>query len=141
MVIDTSAILAILLDEPERRRFNEIIEAEPVRLISSGTLLEAAVVLEARKGEPGGRELDLFLHRARVEVVAFDQDQVELARRAIRRYGRGRHTANLNLGDAFAYALAKTTGDRLLYKGDDFKETDIASFDGRDGSDRTVDGS
>ena len=127
MVIDTSALVAILLDEPERRAFNEKIEADPRRLVSAVTFVEAALVIEARVGEAGGRELDLFLHRANVETVPVDADQAEIARRAFRRYGRGRHPAGLNFGDCFAYALVKTTGEPLLFKGDDFGRTDIVA--------------
>jgi len=127
MVIDTSALVAILLDEPERRAFNEKIEADPRRLLSAVTFVETALVIEARVGEAGGRELDLFLHRANVETVPVDADQAEIARRAFRRYGRGRHSAGLNFGDCFAYALVKTTGEPLLFKGDDFGRTDIVA--------------
>ena len=127
MVIDTSALVAILLDEPERRAFNEKIEADPRRLLSAVTFVETALVIEARVGEAGGRELDLFLHRANVETVPVDADQAEIARRAFRRYGRGRHPAGLNFGDCFAYALVKTTGEPLLFKGDDFGRTDIVA--------------
>ncbi|MGH6661522.1 MAG: type II toxin-antitoxin system VapC family toxin [Rhodospirillales bacterium] len=127
MVIDTSALVAILLDEPERRAFNEKIEADPRRLVSAVTFVEAALAIEARVGEAGGRELDLFLHRAGVETVPVDADQAEIARRAFRRYGRGRHPAGLNFGDCFAYALVKTTGEPLLFKGDDFGRTDIVA--------------
>ena len=127
MVIDTSALVAILLDEPERRAFNEKIEADPRRLVSAVTFVETALVIEARVGEAGGRELDLFLHRANVETVSVDADQAEIARRAFRRYGRGRHPAGLNFGDCFAYALVKTTGEPLLFKGDDFGRTDIVA--------------
>ena len=129
MVLDTSALLAILLDEPERRRFNELIEAAPVRLISAANVLEAAIVLETRSGEAAGRELDLFLHRAKVEVTAVDGDQVEIARAAFRRFGKGRHPAGLNFGDCFAYALARTSGEPLLFKGSDFAQTDVAVAD------------
>lgn len=125
MVIDTSAIIAILLDEPERRRFNEKIEADPTRLVSAASYVESALVIESRLGEAGGREFDLFLHRAVIEVVPVDGDQAEIARRAFRTYGRGRHRANLNIGDCFAYALGKATGEPLLFKGDDFGWTDI----------------
>jgi len=127
MVIDTSALVAILLDEPERRAFNEKIEADPRRLVSAVTFVETALVIEARVGEAGGRELDLFLHRANVEMAPVDADQAEIARRAFRRYGRGRHPAGLNFGDCFAYALVKTTGEPLLFKGDDFGRTDIVA--------------
>ena len=125
MVMDTSAVLAILWDEPERRRFNECIEADPKRLISAATVLEAALILEARSGEAAGRELDLFLHRAKVKLVPVDEDQVEIARAAYRRYGKGRHPAGLNYGDCFSYALAIATGEPLLFKGSDFSQTDV----------------
>ena len=129
MVLDTSALLAILLDEPERRRFNELIEADLVRLISAANVLETAIVLESRSGEAAGRELDLFLHRAKVEVTAVDGDQVEIARAAFRRFGKGRHSAGLNFGDCFAYALAMASGEALLFKGSDFAQTDVAVAD------------
>jgi len=125
MVIDTSAVAAILFDEPERRRFNELIEADPTRLISAATLLESGIVVEGRSGEAGGRELDLLVHRAGVEIVPVSVDQVEIARAAYRRFGRGSHPAGLNFGDCFAYALAKSAGEPLLFKGDDFARTDL----------------
>ena len=98
MVLDSSAVLAILLDEPERPRFTLAIERDPRRLISAASLLESALVLEARLGESAGRELDLLLHRANVQIVAVDSDQVEIARSAWRRFGKGRHPAGLNFG-------------------------------------------
>jgi ribonuclease VapC len=82
-------------------------------------------VIESRKGEPGGRELDLLLYRARIDIVPLDQDQAEIARIAWRRFGKGRHPAALNYGDCFAYALAKSRRLPLLYIGDDFSQTDI----------------
>ena len=126
MVIDSSALLAILFDEPERRAFNQMIEADPVRLLSAANFVAAALVVEARLGEAAGREFDLFLHRAEIEIVPVDADQAEIARRAYRRYGKGRHRAGLNFGDCFAYALAKTRGEPLLFKGEDFAATDVA---------------
>src|SRR5258706_15517491 len=120
MVIDTSALLAILWDEPERRRFNERIEADPRRLVSAATLLETGIVVESRSGELAGRELDWFMHRARIEVSPVDADQVEIARAAFRKYGKGRHPAGLNFGDCFSYALAKASDEPLLFKGSDF---------------------
>ncbi len=129
MVVDTSALLAVLLDEPERRRFNELIEAARTRLVSAATLLEAAIIVEARRGEAAGRELDLFLHRARFEVVPVDADQVDIARAAYRRFGKGLHSAALNYGDCFSYALAAATGEPLLFKGSDFARTDIPPAD------------
>lgn len=126
MVVDTSAVLALLLDEPEAETFRVAIEDDDTRLVSAATLLETALVIEARKGEAGGRELDLLVHKAAMAVVALDEEQVSEARRAWRRFGRGRHAAALNFGDLFAYALARTSGEPLLFKGDDFARTDVA---------------
>src|SRR5216684_7064012 len=125
MVIDTSALLSIFLAEPERKRFLDLIIESETRLISAANVLEIGIVLEARRGEAAGREFDLFLHQAKFDVVPVDADQVEIARVAWRKYGRGRHPAALNFGDCFAYALAKTSGEPLLAKGTDFVRTDI----------------
>lgn len=127
MVLDSSAVVAILFDEPERRLFTAAIERDPRRLISAANLLEAAVIVESRRGEAAGRELDLLLHRAAVEVVAVDSEQVQVARAAWRRYGKGRHPAGLNFGDCFAYALAGTSREPLLFKGEDFARTDVVA--------------
>lgn len=125
MIIDTSAVLAVLFDEPEREDFVQRIAAAPRRLVSAGTLVETSIVVEARRGASADRELDLFLHRADTRTVPFDEEQALAARAAWRRYGKGRHPAALNYGDLFAYALARITGDELLYKGDDFSRTDL----------------
>lgn len=125
MVLDTSALLALLLDEPEAESFRAALEDDEVRLVSAATLLETATVIEARKGEAGGRELDILLHKAGMTVVASDAEQVAVARRAYRRFGRGHHAAALNYGDVFAYALAVTASEPLLFKGDDFAKTDV----------------
>jgi len=127
MVIDTSALIAILLNETETEAFAKAIAADPKRLISAFNLLEAAIVIEAKKGEAGGIELDLLLHRARIETVAISAEQVELARTAWRVYGKGNHPAGLNIGDCCAYALAKYSGEPLLFKDRDFSLTDIPS--------------
>ena len=127
MVIDTSALIAILLNEAETEAFAKAIAADPKRLISAFNLLEAAIVIEAKKGEAGGIELDLLLHRARIETVAISAEQVELARTAWRVYGKGNHSAGLNIGDCCAYALAKYSGEPLLFKGGDFALTDSPS--------------
>ena len=126
MVIDTSALLAVLFDEPEREDFVLAIGAAAERCISAGTLVESTVVAEARRGEAAGRELDLLLYRAGITVVAVDEEQALLARDAWRRYGKGRHRAGLNYADLFSYALARSRDDVLLFKGDDFSRTDIA---------------
>ena len=125
MVLDTSALLALLLEEPEAELFRIAVEDDDTRLVSAASLLETAILIEARKGEAGGRELDLLVHKAEIAVVAVDADQVSEARRAYRRFGKGRHAAGLNFGDVFAYALSRTSGEPLLFKGDDFAKTDV----------------
>ena len=125
MVIDTSALAAIFFREPERERFRDAITVAHRRLISAATLLEAGMVIEGRRGSGAGREFDLFVLRSNFQIVSVDAEQAELARSAWRKYGKARHPAGLNFGDCFAYALAKTTGEPLLAKGDDFAQTDI----------------
>jgi ribonuclease VapC len=127
MVLDTSAVVAMLFDEPEREAFSRLLAADPIRLISAATLVEASIVAEARGGPAAGRELDLLLHRAIIDVVPVTESQAELARGAWRRFGKGRHQAGLNYGDCFSYALAAETGEPLLFKGDDFAATDLAA--------------
>jgi ribonuclease VapC len=126
MVLDTSALIAIFFNEPDRDALVQAVIESPKKLMSVANVLEASIVLEARRGDAGGRELDLFLHDVGVELVAVDVEQLELARLAYRRYGKGRSPAGLNFGDCFSYALAKASGELLLAKGDDFKKTDIA---------------
>ena len=125
MVIDTSAVLAILQDEPERRAFNTLVAGAETRLLSAASLVELFIVVEARFGFDGQGDLDLFLSTAEIEIVAVDRAQAELARRAFSRYGKGRHRAGLNFGDCFSYALAKGAGVPLLFKGNDFSYTDL----------------
>ena len=115
MVIDTSAIVAILCNEPAARELEQAIAADSVRLMSSASLLEASIVAEARYGDEGGRELDLLVYKAHIDVIAFSAEQVEIARAAFRRFGKGRHAARLNFGDCFAYALAREAGEPLLF--------------------------
>ena len=126
MVIDTSALIAILQDEPERRGFNEAIEAAERRAMSVASFVEASMVVEARYGPDGVRDLDLFITKAGIELVAVDADQAHVARTAFRVYGKRRHPAGLNFGDCFAYALARTLDEPLLFKGSDFSLTDVA---------------
>jgi len=125
MVIDTSALVAIFLAEPERASFLERILQADARRISAANILETGMVLEARRGEAAGREFDLFTSRVNLEIVPVDRDQVEIARSAWRRYGKGRHPAGLNFGDCFAYALAKFHDEPLLAKGREFLATDV----------------
>lgn len=128
MVIDTSALLAILQDEPERRAFNEALEQAASRLVSTASFVETSIVIEARYGANGLRDLDLFLAKAGIELIPVDVEQAEAARRAFSRFGKGRHAAGLNYGDCFSYALAKVLDEPLLYKGEDFSRTDLTPF-------------
>jgi ribonuclease VapC len=125
MVIDSSALVAIFLGQPEREIFRSLMIQAESRLISVVNVFETGVVLEAKGGMALSREYDLFLLRANIQVIAADAEQTELARSAWRKYGKGRHRAALNFGDCFAYALAKYSGESLLAKGNDFTLTDI----------------
>ena len=128
MVIDTSAVAAVLFNEPEAPVLEQQIADDPVRLMSAASLVEATIIVEARLGDAGGREFDLWLQRAGVEIAAVDPEQADMARRAWRRFGKGRHPAGLNFGDCFAYALAVTRDEKLLFKGDDFAKTDVQRY-------------
>ena len=126
MVIDTSAVVAILRQESGAEGLLRRFTAAGSRRISAASLLETAIVLEGKSGERGGEQLDLFLARAQVEVAPVTIEQVRIARRAWRRYGKGSdHLARLNFGDCFSYALARSLGEELLYKGADFAYTDV----------------
>jgi len=125
MTLETSAVLAILQDEPERSEFVGLIEGAERRLISAVSVLEASTVLEGRRGDDAGADLDLFLLRVGVEIVPFDAEQLVWARKAFRRFGKGRHRAGLNFADCAAYALAQWSGEPLLFKGTDFGATDV----------------
>jgi len=125
MVVDTSALIAVLEGEETAPRIARAMVEAPRRFISTATLVEAGIVAERHRGEQGGRELDLLLHRLRVEVVPLTAEHAEIARSAYRDYGKGRHPAGLNLGDLFSYALATTLGEPLLFVGNDFSKTDV----------------
>jgi ribonuclease VapC len=125
MVIDTSVLLAILQDEPERRAFADAIEAADSCSMSVASLLETSLVIESRFGAEGSRDLDQLVEKAGIELVPVDLEQVRVARRAHARFGKGRHPAGLSFGDCFAYALARTLGEPLLFEGDDFSRTDV----------------
>jgi ribonuclease VapC len=127
MVIDTSAVLAIFQDEPERRAFNEAIEAADQRLLSAASFVESSIIIETRYGADGVRDLDLFIAKAKIEIVPVDAEQAHVARQAFRLFGKGRHPAGLNFGACFAYALARSSSDTLLYKGADFSRCDVDS--------------
>lgn len=125
MVIDTSALFAILFGEEEQGDFARLIADDPTRLMSAASLIECMIVVEAKKGEGGSIQLDVLVHRAGIEIVSFTKEQAEVARDAWRQYGKGNHPAGLNLGDCFSYALAKVSDQPLLFKGNDFNKTDI----------------
>lgn len=126
MVVDSSALAAILFGEPEAESCAAALAGAPRVLMSAVNALEIGIVAEARKGEVGRAALTELLVEAHVDVVAFDASQAEVALEGWRRYGKGRHPAGLNLGDCAAYALARVTNQRLLFKGDDFPKTDVA---------------
>lgn len=125
MVIDTSVIIAILLEEEEADAFLEILDAEYSLTMSAAALVEATAVVLRRGGLESVDDLNEFLDRAKIDIVPVSVDQARLAQRAYLTYGKGRHVAGLNFGDCFAYALAKATNERLLFKGNDFFRTDI----------------
>jgi ribonuclease VapC len=125
VVLDTSAVLALLQGEKEADRILAALADAEVRRVSAATVVEAGIVLQARYGDHGERELDLFLQRAEVEVIPFSEEHATVARQAFRRFGKGRHPAALNFGDCFAYALAVVLDHPLLFVGTDFSATDV----------------
>jgi ribonuclease VapC len=125
MVVDTSALVAVLLGEPDAERFAHALGNAPVRLLSAVTRVELSFVIEGRKGENSRADLELLLRDAGFDIVSITPQQAEIAIEAFRRFGRGRHRAALNIGDCFAYALAAATDHVLLFKGNDFIHTDI----------------
>ena len=125
MVIDTSAVVAILFAEDDRLKYAEAIEGSATRLVSAVSRVELSFVIEGRKGEAGRERLERFFALTAAEVVAVTPQQASIAIQAFRRFGKGRHPAALNIGDCFSYALASATGHKLLFKGDDFRRTDI----------------
>ena len=127
MIVDTSAILAILLSEPEADDYERKLADRWPRRMSVATLLEATMVAESRGGRSLGHALDDYLRRAQIEFVPVTREQADAARQAWRRFGKGNHPAGLNFGDCFSYALAITSGEPLLFKGNDFAQTEVES--------------
>ena len=125
MVIDSSAFVAVLLGEPEQKMFIDAMTAEPTLLCGAPTVVETSMVMLSRRGEAGLAAFRAFYARAAVQTSVFGAEHVQLALDAFRRFGKGRHAAGLNFGDCFSYALAKATGEPLLFKGGDFSQTDI----------------
>ena len=130
MIIDTSALVAILYGEPEAERFIQHIHAANACRISVANHVELSIVVERQMGAEGLRQADVFIRRAGVTIEPVTLEQGDLARQAFLDFGKGRHRAALNFGDCFAYALAKATGEPLLFKGYDFALTDVNSVDG-----------
>lgn len=126
MIVDTSALLAILYAEDDAERYAEALAGSELRLISAANYLEAGIVVDRQFGAAAGRQFDALMTRANIEVEAVTRSQADIARQAYLEFGKGNHPAGLNFGDCFAYALAKASGLPLLYKGDDFAKTDVA---------------
>jgi ribonuclease VapC len=127
MIVDTSAIVAILMREPDARHFERALDAATRAAMSAATYVELVNVVDRRAGTDLLADVDEILAIAKIDVVPFTVDQAQWARHARLTYGAGRHRANLNFGDCFAYALAKSTGEPLLFKGNDFSQTDLAA--------------
>ena len=125
MIVDSSALVAILEKQPEALRLADAIAGNSLRWVPASCFLETSILLFGRGGEDSVRDLDLLIARFRMEIVAFTESQARLAREGFKRFGKGRHPAQLNFGDCMAYALAKETGEELLFKGTDFAQTDI----------------
>jgi ribonuclease VapC len=126
MVVDTSALLAVIFEEAEAETFADILATSDATLCSAVSVLEAGIVIEARKGRAAARDFQSLLEVAKIKVVDFTPEQSQVAVAAWRRYGKGNHKAGLNMGDCCAYALARTSRQPLLFKGGDFSQTDIA---------------
>lgn len=126
MVVDTSILVAILQGERGEAEFQKQIDEADVCLMSAVSFVECSIVLGGRLGRAGQDQFDLFVAAAEIEIVPMDREQGLLARRAYRRFGKGNHSAALNFGDCFSYALSMATGEPLLFKGNDFSQTDVA---------------
>lgn len=133
MVIDTSALVAILLRESDAESYAKAMENAPLRLLSAVTRVELSFVIEGRKGEAGRIDLERLLNDGDFEVVAVTPQQAMIAIDAFRAYGKGRHKAGLNIGDCFSYALSSATGHPLLFKGNDFVSTNVRAAMPSDG--------
>ena len=127
MIVDTSAILAILFAETDADRYARAIAGTAACRMSAANFVEAAIVVDSQTAAAGSRQLDAFFRRAGIVIEAVTEEQAHLARQAYFDFGKGRHPAGLNFGDCFAYALAKGSGEPLLFKGDDFAKTDVSA--------------
>ena len=129
MIVDSSVIVAILGEENEARAFADAIEEADDCRLSVASYVEAAIVIDSRQNAALGRRFDSFIRESQIRLEPVTVEQAKLAREAYRDYGKGRHRAGLNFGDCFAYALAREKGEPLLFKGDDFRETDVEVAD------------
>jgi len=127
MIVDTSALLAILFSESDAEIYARAITDADACRISAANFVEVGIVVEAQTRATGSKQFDAFFRRAGIVIEPVTEEQAHIARQAYADFGKGRHRAGLNFGDCFAYALARTTGERLLFKGEDFKKTDIPS--------------
>ena len=125
MIIDTSAIVAILFNEDDADAYARAITRADSRRVSAATFVEAATVVAAQTKNAGGSQLDAFFRRAGITIEPVTEEQAHIARQAFTDFGKGRHAAGLNYGDCFSYALAKSTGEPLLFKGKDLTKTDV----------------
>ena len=128
MIVDTSALLAVLYQEDDAEWFASAIVTAPVRRMSAANFLEAAINIDARGDAEASRQLDHFIRHAEIEIASITPEQAQIARQAYQDFGKGRHKGGLNFGDCFAYALARATGEPLLFKGNDFANTDIIPY-------------
>ena len=129
MIVDSSALIAILFNEPDRASLVAKMASASSLSVSAASVLESAMVLEGNRGLGASADLDDLIRRTRMRIIPFDVEQLEIARKAFELYGKGRHPAGLNFGDCISYALAKWTGEALLYKGEDFTLTDVRRVD------------
>lgn len=129
IAVDSSALVAIVLGEPEAEALLHVMESQPA-VLGAATLLESSIVVESRQGPDATRDLDLLVAGAINEIAAFDEAHATIAFQAWKRFGKGRHPAGLNYGDCLAYATARIHDAPLLFKGDDFPKTDIPAANG-----------
>jgi ribonuclease VapC len=127
MIVDTSALLAVLFAEDDADVFAQALASPQPHRMSATNLLEAAIVVDSQLGVEAGRQLDALVDRVPLEIVAVSREHVRIARQAYLDFGKGNHPAGLNFGDCFAYALAKISGEPLLFKGNDFSQSDVTS--------------
>lgn len=129
MIVDSSAMIAVLRDESDAFAISEVLQRVPVCRISAVTYVESAVVIDSNRNPVLSRRFDDLVRDARIRVESVTVEQAKIARQAYRDFGKGRHKAGLNFGDCFAYALAKEMDEPLLFKGDDFRHTDVEAVE------------